>query len=266
MLSMLRKRFTYANAAMTLALVFAMTGGAYAAKHYLITSTKQISPAVLKQLKGAKGPIGDNGAQGPQGLPGPAGKDGANGKDGAPGESVSINSIPTKVAACKEQGGTEFKVAKTTALACNGQTGYTKTLPSGETEKGTWSTAGAATAAKQFQTAPISFVIPLATAPALVQLVRAPTEEEEEKGVFPTAPKGCIGNVTEPGAEKGNLCVFERRYENLEKYFATYSFLNPEGVEFGFFETAGKSGTVFVNQSAAAGPFFAMGTWAVTAK
>ena len=46
MFSRLRKRFTYANVAMTLALVFAMSGGAYAAFTSLITSTKQISPSV----------------------------------------------------------------------------------------------------------------------------------------------------------------------------------------------------------------------------
>ena len=36
----------------TLALIFAMSGGAYAASHYLITSTKQIKPSVLGHLKG----------------------------------------------------------------------------------------------------------------------------------------------------------------------------------------------------------------------
>ncbi len=41
-----------------IALVFAMTGGAYAAKRYLITSTAQISPKVLKTLKGKPGPAG----------------------------------------------------------------------------------------------------------------------------------------------------------------------------------------------------------------
>ena len=40
MLKAICKRMTYANVALTLALVFAMTGGAYAAKKYLITSTK----------------------------------------------------------------------------------------------------------------------------------------------------------------------------------------------------------------------------------
>jgi hypothetical protein len=46
----LRRHLSYANVTATLALVFAMSGGALAAKHYLLTSTKQISPKVLKQL------------------------------------------------------------------------------------------------------------------------------------------------------------------------------------------------------------------------
>jgi hypothetical protein len=45
-----RRHLSYANVTATLALVFAMTGGALAANHYLLTSTKQISPKVLKQL------------------------------------------------------------------------------------------------------------------------------------------------------------------------------------------------------------------------
>lgn len=38
----IRKHVSYANVAATVALVFAMTGGAYAAKRYVITSMKQI--------------------------------------------------------------------------------------------------------------------------------------------------------------------------------------------------------------------------------
>ena len=63
---------TYANVAATLALVFAMSGGALAAKHYLISSTSQISPKVLKELKKA-GARGATGAAGPRGRPGPTG-------------------------------------------------------------------------------------------------------------------------------------------------------------------------------------------------
>ncbi|MFI4990826.1 MAG: hypothetical protein ACHQHO_07930 [Solirubrobacterales bacterium] len=40
----------YANVVATLALVFAMSGGALAAKHYLLSSPKQISPKVLKSF------------------------------------------------------------------------------------------------------------------------------------------------------------------------------------------------------------------------
>ncbi len=48
-------RMTYANVAATLALVFAMGGSAVAASHYLITSKKQISPKVVKELSGKQG-------------------------------------------------------------------------------------------------------------------------------------------------------------------------------------------------------------------
>jgi hypothetical protein len=49
----MRRHLTYANVAATLALVFSMSGGALAAKHYLIDSTKQINPKVLKSLSAA---------------------------------------------------------------------------------------------------------------------------------------------------------------------------------------------------------------------
>jgi hypothetical protein len=52
MLSRLRGQVNASTVVATLALVFAMSGGAYAASHYLITSTKQIKPSVLGQLKG----------------------------------------------------------------------------------------------------------------------------------------------------------------------------------------------------------------------
>jgi hypothetical protein len=73
----MRRHLTYANVAATLALLFAMSGGALAAKHYLINSSKQINPKVLKTLRGKtgpRGPAGAAGATGPQGSPGAEGK------------------------------------------------------------------------------------------------------------------------------------------------------------------------------------------------
>ena len=66
-----------------LALTLSMGGGvALAAKHYLITSTSQISPKVLTKLKGTQGPQGKQGAQGAQGPQGAKGDAGANGPSG----------------------------------------------------------------------------------------------------------------------------------------------------------------------------------------
>jgi len=76
----LRKHVSYANIVATLALVFAMSGAAVAANHYLINSTKQINPKVIKKLKGNTGkagtigPAGPTGATGPKGAEGPAGQ------------------------------------------------------------------------------------------------------------------------------------------------------------------------------------------------
>ena len=80
---------TYANVVATFALLFAMSGGALAAKHYLVSSTSQISPKVLKELKGkagATGPAGPAGAPGEKGGQGAPGASGANGTAGPKGD------------------------------------------------------------------------------------------------------------------------------------------------------------------------------------
>jgi hypothetical protein len=81
MKSSIRRHLSYANVVATLALVFAMSGGALAASHYLIDSTKQISPKVRKALKGNTGRTGTTGPRGATGATGdvqrysPAGHD-----------------------------------------------------------------------------------------------------------------------------------------------------------------------------------------------
>ncbi len=77
MFSTILRRATYANVAATLALFLSISGGALAASHYLITSKKQISPSVLKALRGKKG------ARVPAGPAGPAGAAGAAGAPGS---------------------------------------------------------------------------------------------------------------------------------------------------------------------------------------
>jgi hypothetical protein len=83
-----RTRFTYANVMATLAVFLGMGGSAVAAQHYLLSSTRQIAPKVLRSLKGrvgANGLQGQAGAQGPRGDTGPAGPTGDNGPAGPPG-------------------------------------------------------------------------------------------------------------------------------------------------------------------------------------
>jgi hypothetical protein len=65
-----------------MALFFALGGTAIAAHHYLITSTKQIKPSVLKKLKGNVGKTGATGKEGSQGKEGLPGKEGSQGKEG----------------------------------------------------------------------------------------------------------------------------------------------------------------------------------------
>ena len=85
----MRRHVTYANVAATLALVLSMTGGALAAKHYLISSTKQISPKVLHQLRGNTGKTGSPGATGKEGAQGKEGLKGGTGAAGADGSAVA---------------------------------------------------------------------------------------------------------------------------------------------------------------------------------
>jgi hypothetical protein len=69
-----------------LALFAALGGTSLAATHYVITSTKQIKPSVLRQLKGNAGLGGTNGPPGAKGEPGSNGPPGAKGEPGSRGE------------------------------------------------------------------------------------------------------------------------------------------------------------------------------------
>lgn len=81
------KRISPSMIVALIALFFALTGGAYAANKYVITSTKQIKPSVLAQIKGRDGTNGVNGANGASGTNGSPGAAVTNGATGAKGDT-----------------------------------------------------------------------------------------------------------------------------------------------------------------------------------
>jgi Collagen triple helix repeat (20 copies) len=238
MFSKLRRRFTPATMIASLALVFAMSGGAYAANKYVITSTKQVSPKVLAALKGKNGtpgtagPVGPAGPAGSQGPAGPAGTAGAKGETGPAGK-----------------GETGPKGEKG-ATGATGETGFTETLPSGKTEEGMWAltvpTANPTVGGFNLSRDAISFVIPLSTAPTAVYLNQAESENKADNKKIAECP----GTVAEPRAEPGFLCVYTEFELNAPPG------LNVLAHTFG--------GMIGANTGEAGGA--AAGSWAVTAE
>jgi hypothetical protein len=262
MFSMIRRRLCYANIVATLALVFAMSGGALAAGHYLLSSTKQISPQVLKALRGKSGAPGADGAQGPAGSQGTAGPQGPVGMQGTKGEAGPAGAKGAAGAAGvqgpKGQAGSPWTAGGT--------------LPSGETETGDWATSGGPEDGLTSRFVLASYAIPLAEAPSYNFIGRqegegqtkenekAKQENEERKlkgePELPLPiPADCKGTWEHPGATAGNLCVFETSSSNAE-------IPKPEAALIG---TTGVLAHIETPISTDEG-YSARGTWAVTSK
>jgi hypothetical protein len=234
MFSLQGKRLGIPGVISVIALVFAMAGGAWAAKKYVITSTKQIKPSVLSQLKGAAGPAGLAGPAGPSGAPGAAGAKGTTGPKGATGVAGEEG----------EKGATGEEGLPWTAGG---------TLPKGATETGTWSAVGAENEAG-FKSAqiPISFPIPLKE--------DIPGENVHVMEAGDPAAAGCTGGTPAlPKADEGHLCIYTGKAGLSAKKSAVFK--SGEAFEFG----ASKAGAVLVLLGLDE-VLSTWGTWAVTGK
>lgn len=225
------KALSFANVTSLLALVFAMSGGAYA-----ITSIRGSSGVVHGCYQKKKGSLrvvpagkrcakseraivwnrtGPQGSRGLIGQQGPKGDPGQQGPPGNPGGTGPAGPFPT-------------------------------TLPAGKTLTGAYTVEFQATAVNQFAGGAESFQFPLASRPK-VNFVAA--------GSSP--PAQCPGTVSAPAAASGNLCV----YEGQDFDGGTLTIAGPDNV---LSDTAGTTGFRFEIASTAAGTVIDRGTWAVT--
>jgi hypothetical protein len=245
MFSAIRKRIKPGTFIATIALLFAMTGGAYAAKKYLITSTKQISPSVLKALKGKAGPTGPSGASGtgapgpagPAGPAGPGGGPGAKGENGAPG-AKGENGAP----GAKGESGTPGEPGE--PWTPNNQ------LPVGAVETGAWATPEGSGLLR----AAISFPIQLPNELDVSHVHYITLEQQTNKEL----PTGCSGTLDNPAASSGNLCVFE----GVESHPKETAIIEKAGHGFGG-QGAGVAGAQVLVVPTGEASF--SGTWAVRA-
>ncbi len=252
MFSRIRKHFTYANIILTIALVFAMTGGAYAAGKYLITSTKQIKPSVLTSLKGKAGAKGANGATGATGAAGPAGPAGPTGANGPTGPAGPTGLTGATGAA----GPTGAAGTEGSPWTAGG------TLPAEKTETGAWGFSTQTPLTTLITS--VSFPIPLG-------------EELAATAVHYVGPgetvTDCPGNVQEPKAAPGNLCVYQGAVYSLTLLTGETAKVEifPPTVSVGQFfgdehTGAGKTGaSVNFEPDSSTEPVVGWGSWAVTA-
>jgi hypothetical protein len=218
MLSLLRNRFGVPGVIAVIALVFAMLGGAYAATQSsrtggLTAKQKKEVKAIAKSFQGTgpAGPAGPTGPAGPAGPQGAAGTAGAKGDQGEPG--------------------------------ADGETGFTETLPEGETETGAWGTIIPASGGALEG---LPFNIPLEASLASTNVHIAPDAN-------------CPGTVAEPEAAAGHLCVYTGTVTGTGGPVA----IIPGEGGFGLVTGADRSGASLFLEGAA--NTIIRGTWAVTA-
>lgn len=247
MFSAIRERFGTAGLVVSvIALIVVLGGTAFAASGGLTSKQKKEVKKIAKSFQGT-GPIGP---QGPAGANGSNGKDGANGQNGAPGApGAPGKSVVSDVVApgpeC-EAGGYSFEVEGSgqSNVVCNGTNGSggagsQTVLAPGETETGVWSLKGEGGTSTPMLN--VSFPLRVVPAPSLMG---NPAED----------PVDCPGSAAHPEALPGWFCLYRAApYENIFR----------DGTEYQ--EDATSGFILEFSVSTPGDPYFARGSWAVTA-
>ena len=276
MFQAIRRHISPATVVAFMALIFAMTGGAFAAssggggRGSRATASTAPAGSATPLASAAKSKAKPKAKAGPRGPAGPGGKNGANGATGPAGAAGP--------AGATGPGGPAGATGATGAAGAAGAAGpegsFDKTLAAGKTLQGDWGALtyvqGTANLGEGFVSSFTSFSIPLPEAP-VPHFIPAPSSEERTKDEFPTPPLGCTGNVEKPGAEGGNLCIFAGEEGNVhfKKICAG------GGKESAFIcafqggntpEAADPYGFAVIAEASAAGLVRLDGSWAVTAE
>jgi hypothetical protein len=270
MFKVISKQVNAATVIAVVALVFAMTGGAFALSGGGNSGSRSASSAggaggthttasIATTKKKKASSKGAAGRRGPKGETGPAGPTGPAGSIGPVGSAGAVGPIgPVGPAGPAGDKGT------TGAKGATGSTGETGspwtaggTLPDGATETGAFVASGipAETFLGYTLTASVSFTLPVAEKLTAIHVI--------SKGE--SLPTGCTGSPSKPAAEAGYLCIyisFATATVDPSKYAALETgnsgaavFIEPDEIE----EPPG-SGTMVPNKSS----MLAFGTWAVT--
>jgi len=222
-------------------------------------ATGEAGPEGPAGLNGVQGAAGPRGATGATGAAGPAGVQGATGAAGPAGAKGATG--PSGTAGINGATGPTGPAAGLTGPA--GPTGATgaflSTLPSGQSETGTWvaSSPGAAELGGQ-ATGVIAFPVPLSVA-----ISSSKVKYNTATGPGKTST-GCTGTLEAPTAAKGDLCTYAGK-EELGPDTSFKGIQNASGVAgssqagaFVIFEASEKEPATNIVK--------VQGTWAVTAE
>jgi len=247
--NMFRRHFNATTVVAIVALVFAMTGGAFAVtskggSKSPVASVAKKKKKKAKVLRGPRGPKGATGATGPAGTQGPAGPQGPAGVTGAKGDKGE-----TGLKGDTGEKGDKGEKGDTGEAGMCSQANPECRLASGASLKGTWGSTTGKTLVS------ISFPVAVSPAPKVIvqweingfslgveveheskkilgpsQNPESQTEAEEDQAAWKAA---CPGSASAPVAPRGSLCVYIGESEGSPTTPFGFSDLDEAAHEFG---------------------------------